>query len=101
MAGHGRRGGSPKSHFSSSSAVSKNGRNKKCAWDRMSLSILIILALVCGREGSELQDNADDEISNAAEREKNNTKNQRHEHIRTPFMRFAIKKHKAYLTLNC
>ena len=46
----------------------------------MLLSILLTLAFVCGREGSDVQDNADDEISNAAERDKNNTETQRQGH---------------------
>ena len=46
----------------------------------MSLSIVIILALVCGREGSDVQDtNAEEEISHAAAKEKNDTKTQRYE----------------------
>ena len=46
----------------------------------MLLSIVIILALVCGREGSDVQDtNAEEEISHAAAKEKNDTKTQRHE----------------------
>ena len=51
----------------------------------MFLSILIILALVCGREGSDVQDDTDDDISNAAETDKNTTETQRreqHTHIR-------------------
>ena len=57
---------------------------------RMLLSILITLALVCGREGSgsDVQDKAEEEkISHAAAKEKNDTRTQRHERQST-IMRF-------------
>ena len=59
----------------------------------MSLSIVIILALVCGREGSDVQDtNAEEEISHATAKEKNDTKTQRYEanaNVNQPLLTFA------------
>ena len=47
----------------------------------MLLSILIMLALVCGREGSDVQDiNAEEEISHAASTKKNDTETHSSDH---------------------
>ena len=48
----------------------------------MLLSIIIILALVCGREGSGVQENGGDEISSAAAKDTNNTETQRYDDLR-------------------